>query len=424
MKKIDTETFPSSYRMQLIYIMAFAILGTLIIRVNLLKVISEHIPEFIGVLIAILGGILADAQTLHYRLPPEERKPTYIPIYILLFVIYGFFVILEYLLKGIMENALISIEIFLITLMASQVPSITSLFIDINRRFLVINFETILFTIIIFGGNILLNGSAQSVKNFIFIFGVFAILVYGSHLVKYHKEKIFNKLIKYFGFKRTKYELSRIEAVFNKEIKFYYVTPIIALAIGLIGGLLSWEKQVTILALIIVVLFVASIIVLFFLLNSFLLMIYPLFGKEILLDDSLKFTSTSYDEVLGFANMITNLRGILLYDSIHNLFLFFAFVFIMLNLLGITINIRILLISSLILSFIFIQLPHIIGQYLLHDKILEDYNLMEQVKFKEDLKKYAPLYPKFEFVAALIAPCTIGYFLFILLEGLLTSLIK
>lgn len=54
------------------------------------------------------------------------------------------------------------------------------------------------------------------------------------------------------------------------------------------------------------------------------------------------------------------------------------------------------------------QLPYIIGQYFAREKILVGYEGYAEELFKEELKKFAPLYPTFEFFTALFANGTAG----------------
>ena len=110
---------------------------------------------------------------------------------------------------------------------------------------------------------------------------------------------------------------------------------------------------------------------------------------------------------LDLACIVADLRKVYLYDAVHNVILLVAFAAIVAGLWGISIDIKRLVASLVGLSLLFNQLPYVLGQSAFHEKVLERYEGVKRAEMAEKLKKYAPLFPKSDFLATLFMTGTI-----------------
>ena len=90
----------------------------------------------------------------------------------------------------------------------------------------------------------------------------------------------------------------------------------------------------------------------------------------------------------------------------------------------ISIGIQWVLLALVGFGFLFGQLPYIIGQSLLHEKILDRYEGGKRAEMAEQLRKNAPLFPTVYFLAALFTTGTTGGVLYFLLDQFLRNALK
>jgi hypothetical protein len=98
---------------------------------------------------------------------------------------------------------------------------------------------------------------------------------------------------------------------------------------------------------------------------------------------------TSFDDVLETAIIVTKARQVFLYDSLHDIILSIVVVYINLNILGIDISPVIWFSTFLLLSFLFNNIPFVIGQRQFHESALENYSGLE----REQKKKHSYFFP-------------------------------
>ena len=70
----------------------------------------------------------------------------------------------------------------------------------------------------------------------------------------------------------------------------------------------------------------------------------------------------------------------------------------------------------------FNQLPYMIGQSRLRREVLKNYRNAKRVDMEEELKKYAPLFPKWDFLINSVSPVSAGGFAYFLFTNLLDNL--
>lgn len=101
---------------------------------------------------------------------------------------------------------------------------------------------------------------------------------------------------------------------------------------------------------------------------------------------------------------------------LHNAILLVALAGTAVSIWGVTLDIRWLISLLLAAALLFSEVPYAIGQYLLHQKVLERYVGYTRAEMARKLQEYAPLFPPLPILAALMTAGTIGGFLFFLLN--------
>ena len=122
--------------------------------------------------------------------------------------------------------------------------------------------------------------------------------------------------------------------------------------------------------------------------------------------------------------MVTNVRKAYLYDALHNLTLLAAFIAIILVLWGTAVDTKLFVAGAVAGAFVFNQLPYMIGQSQLRNEVLKNYRNSKRVDMEEELKKYAALFPKWDFASVLISPLTAGGIVHFLTANLIENALQ
>jgi len=273
----------------------------------------------------------------------------------------------------------------------------------------------------------------------------------GGHFVEHHKVATLNRLSRSVSFKHVQSSAEALEKLFHSELVLYISVPL-GLVSGTTVGLIRSQAPGVILILCLqIVLLLASLVLLFFLVNSFAQMRDPLFkttqtyspkianewmveregfiGKigrvlRFLVPSPKPETVDQEQKDLDLACMVADLRKVYLYDAVHNVILLVAFAAAVLGLWGISIDVKWLIASLVGLSLLFNQLPFVLGQSALHKKVLERYEGTKRADIAEKLKKYSPLFPTSDFLAALFTTGTAGDVLYVLLDNFIKEALK
>lgn len=102
----------------------------------------------------------------------------------------------------------------------------------------------------------------------------------------------------------------------------------------------------------------------------------------------------------------------------------FLFAYSFLVTYGFVFELKCLVASIMLATLLFSQLPYIWGQYLLHQKVCEPFEGLPREDVKEKIMKYAPLFPKFHFLGALITNGTAGGLAYFLLDNFIKGVLK
>jgi hypothetical protein len=286
-------------------------------------------------------------------------------------------------------------QMTLVTVVVCLTPTAAHLFTKQHGRVARVIVETLLLVSLFLSFAWWLFGTAILGIGIAYAIVLILLLEIGSHLVERYKVVILRRLSHHAPFRSLRDDAEVINRMFLREQALYISVPL-GLIAGTIVGLGRRQTPQTIVVLCLqLVLLLASVVLFSFLLYTFARMSDPLFK-----------TSHKYD--LDLACMVSDLRKVYLYDAMHNVILLVAFVAIVVRLWGISIDAKWLIAGLIGLSLVFNQLPYLIGQARLHEKVLERYEGLKRAEIDEKLKKHAPLFPTFDFLAALFITGTGG----------------
>lgn len=401
---------------------------------------------------------LTEASTLDVRLgaplPPTAPPPTAVrKVAFFVLVIIGILVGIAYQTSK-RQNAtsfLFASQMLLFTVAVCLTPTIAQGLTKQQGRIVRVAVETLLFVALLLGFSLWLFGTSA----FGIWIGYASVLIFlleaGSNIVERHKVITLKHLSRSALFESLRNNAEAIEKMFYNELVLYISVPV-GLVIGTAIGLIRHQTQKQIIVSCLQLVFLlASLVLLFFLIQAFARMSDPLFKTNQI--SSPEITNEPIEERIGFihriskvlrlnvpppknemedqeqqdinlACMSSDLRKIYLYDAVHNVTLIVAFVAFFLSLLGVIIDIKWLIGSLIGVALIFNQLPYVIGQSLLYEKIAERYEGVKREEINEKLKKYAPLFPKFEFFASLSTTGTAGGLVYFLLDQFMKNILK
>lgn len=273
----------------------------------------------------------------------------------------------------------------------------------------------------------------------------------GGHFVEHHKVATLKRLSRSVSFNHVQSNAEALEKLLHSELVLYISVPLGLVAGTTIGLIRSQTPGVILVFCLQIVLLLASLVLLFFLVNSFAQMRDPLFkttqtyspkiANEWMVERKgfiskigrvLRFlvpspkpeTVDQEQKDLDLACMVGDLRKVYLYDAVHNVVLLVAFAATVIGLWGIPIDVKWLIASLVGLSLLFNQLPFVLGQSALHEKVLERYEGVKRADISEKLKKYSPLFPTSDFLAALFTTGTAGGVLYVLLDNFIKEALK
>lgn len=334
----------------------------------------------------------------------------------------------------------------LLTTTLCLIPTVAYLLVGERRIVARVIVETLLFVALLLGFSLWVFGTAVLRIWIAYAVTVILLLEAGGHMIQWYLVSTLERLSTSVLFTGVQSASRALERMFHRETILYVSVPL-GLIIGTTIGLIRTQSSQAIIILSLqLVLLMASFILLCFLIYAFVRITDPLFVR----------TSTSLPEIseerlrggagpsgkvfrvvapisqpdtvdqkqrdFDLASVVTDLRKIYLYDALHNLILIVAFVATMLVLWGVTIDIRLFIVGAVGGAFVFNQLPYMIGQSRLRREVLKNYRNAKRVDMEEELKKYAPLFPKWDFLINSVSPLSAGGFAYFLFTSLLNNL--
>lgn len=273
----------------------------------------------------------------------------------------------------------------------------------------------------------------------------------GGYIIKWHFNATKNRISKMPLFSQFQGNVSMFQTMLRNGIIFYLSIPIGFMAGTIAGLIMGLPPQRILILSVIIVLILAQAVLLGLLIASFARMIDPIFKASAMQGTGFSnecltekkgmfnrftkilrlvvpqlnpFSKSHQEDDLSFALIATDIRKLYLYDAIHNAVLLVAYTAACATLFGFSISVKWIIVAAITASLFFNQLPYVIGQSLLHQKVLERYEGMERATMTGDLKKHVPLLPIIDFMTALFASGTGGGFLYIILNSLISNAFK
>jgi hypothetical protein len=339
-------------------------------------------------------------------------------------------------------------QIVLLTVAVCLTPTIAHHLTKRWGRVARVVLETTLFTALLLGFGVWLFGVAVVGVWIIYTIVLILILEAGSHLIERYKVITLNRLSRSVAFKNLQSDAEAVERMFHNELTLYIPVPL-GLIVGTIVGLIRNQRPQEIIVFCLqLVLLLVSLVLIYFLLVAFSRLSDSMFRTSHV--PSPRVSEEKRDGLLGhigkvfrllvprpksekedqeqndldLACMVTDLRKVYLYDAMHNVILLVAFIAVALSLWNIVIDTKWLISSLIALGLVVNQLPFVIGQSALHEKVLERYEGLKRSEMAEKLKKHAPLFPTLDFLAALFTTGTAGGVLYFLLDQFMKEALK
>ncbi|GEM_PF-2822908 len=342
-------------------------------------------------------------------------------------------------------------QMSLLTVSICLTPTIVRKLTQHRGRVSRVLFETTLFSSILIGFSLWIFGASGLGSWTVYVLGVLLVLEAGSNIIERYMVRTLNRISHVAAYRSLRNDAQTVQKMFRNELILYISVPVGLVAGTIIGLVNNWTTQATVLLSIQIVLLLASITVFAFLTIASVRMSDPIFKEghvivptaseesvagrkgfvgsfikvlRVLVPPSRTNKNEQEEQDLTLAIITTELRKAYLYDSTHNAILLFAFALIILELGHIPIDTKWMVTALLGLILFMCQLPYIIGQSLLHEKVRDRYEGLKREEMAENLRKKAPLLPTVDFLAALFTTGTAGGVIYYLLDQFIKNTLK
>jgi hypothetical protein len=329
------------------------------------------------------------------------------------------------------------------------IPTLVYRFLGEGRRLARVATETLLFGAVLVGFGVWIFGAPILGIWIAYTVGVILLLEVGGHIVEWHLISTLERLSQSGSFTAVQSAAGAVKRMFHHEVILYIPVPL-GIVVGTFVGLIRRQTaQETVTFCLQLVLLGASLVLLCFLVYAFARMCDTLFeeasttsipsihegplrrsggpkGKALKAWAPMPKTKapTEKQKVFDIASVATDLRKVYLYDALHNFILLAVFVAITVQVWAVTPGVVPLIVATIVGAFGFNQLPYMIGQSRLRQELLRPYRDSERRDVDEELTKYAPLLPKWEFLSVLLTPLSAGGALYFLLGKLMENALK
>jgi len=313
----------------------------------------------------------------------------------------------------------------------SLIPTIAAKIAGVTNRIKLSATEIFLFAIAIVSIASILVGLKNNIGWISFAVFTIAFLDIGAHLIDWIRESTFRRVDKTWQYKSLREDTASFDKLYNFERILYAAIPL-GIVLGTFIGVIQklTEIEIALLSVRAITLF-AFLILVFITFKSFKLMIVPMYNltnppaqRAIFTGKQREGAKSKEEKSLSLAIMSTDLRKLYLYDSTHNILLMFLFAYSFLLTYGRIIELKFLVIAIMLATIMFSQFPYVLGQYFLHQKTLEPFEGLPRAEVEEKIRKYAPLYPTFHFLGALLTSGTAGGLAYFLLDNFVKGLFK
>ena len=296
------------------------------------------------------------------------------------------------------ENALAA-QILLAGAGVFYVPLLSLRFNRSGRRILAAIVEAVAFFSIILWLTWILGNSIWNLR--IGYAGLLVtLLIGGGHAVAWYRDKTLERVKGDSTASDVRPHLTVIHSFFSDELIVYASVPV-GLGMGLLLGLAHETKRQIVFHGIQWMAGFFALSLAWFIANSFWRMGSPLLRFA---DPKLKIVPLGTD----VAYAISELRKVYLYDSFHNATLLVSFLALGLSISQIYVEKSWWLQAFAAIVLVFIQIPFVAGQSALQDLALGNIGGWGRAKLLNEMKEGLPLFPKVEFLAAIISSGSAG----------------
>lgn len=337
-------------------------------------------------------------------------------------------------------NALLFVlQMLLLTAVICLIPTLASWIVRRGGYAALVTVESAAFVAAFVGFGFWLFGEAGLGTWILYAAALVLLIEAGSRFVLWRKDTTLKRLKGGAQFRSIQPDAEAIEKMARYEVVLYIPVPI-GLLLGTIIGLLRGLVALQIVELCVqLVLALSALVLLFFLIVGFARMADPLFKTIPVATPEIakpgrkrkKAAQPPQGQDQQYINLacdVSALRTVYKYDALHNAILLVAFVLVTLKIWLVPIGLPWLIISLLLATLAFSEIPYAIGQYLLHNRILEQYTGGKYADMSKTLQEKAPVFPPLPFLAALLTSGTAGGILYALLSQIaqnsLTTLFK
>lgn len=316
-------------------------------------------------------------------------------------------------------------------LMLTYIPTLAARIVrDTNKAFLAF-MEILLFTIVICIVAILLFKFKGNGVWIIYSIATISILDIGAHIIDYVRERTLKRVYNNRQYRLLLTEAKSFENMLEREKLLYIALPA-GIIVGTLIGVFTKKSQLVIFLLCIrIITLIASPIQLFFIVKSIQQMIIPMYYaiippriKPIFSLNERKNFQKEEHEILSSSIMSTDLRKLYLFDISHNILLLIIFILTFSYTYGFVLGYQWIVILILASMMLFSQFPYTIGQYFLHQKVLDWYEGLSRAEINKWLNENIPLFPTFDFLTAIFASGTAGGLILYLLDNFIKELFK
>ena len=345
--------------------------------------------------------------------------------------------------SGFWNVLLFVCQMLLLTGVICLIPTFVSWLVRRGGYAVLVIVESAAFVVTFVGFGFWLFGSVVLGTWILYAAALVLLIEAGSHFVEWRKDTTLKRLKDGKTYKSIEADAEAIKKMARYEVALYVPVPI-GLLLGTIIGLLRHQTALQIVELCVqLTLFLAALVLLYFLVVGFLRMSDPLFRTNPVASPEIvkpgrkgrkaakppPLSQGARDQrYIDLACDVSGLRTIYKYDALHNTILLVAFILVMIKIWLVPISLPWLIISLLLGTLVFSEIPYAIGQYLLHNRILEQYTGGKYAEMAKKLQDSAPVFPPLPILAALLASGTAGGILYALLsqiaQNMLTTLIK
>jgi hypothetical protein len=316
------------------------------------------------------------------------------------------------------------------------IPSVTALFLEGEKDRFTWQFSIFhcLYVIVLFSSYGLIY--KIETKWIVFASGFYTFNHFGGLALYYLNKNLIKRYSKHKNLKISRGWEDKFDDLFIKQKRAYIGIPLGFFLGVTIGLFIKYNPQQLFILCIKLTLLISCFVQLGSLIKSFILTSKPFIDRNtkqmaVLRKKQYNIDYLSLDPNDESTNKfdietaigLTDIRKILFYNNTFNSFLLASLLFMLLIAVGFTLSMKIILLGYLMIILVFSQIPYSIGQYKMHEVLLEEKEGLSRAELQDDLEKFAGMLPKIPLIISLSSGF-VGSILYAVLDDLLKDTIK